>query len=91
MWDSSVASAPAGFQSAAIAAATLYTTDFSNPETLTINVGYGEVGGSALYSGNLAQSEFYGMYEKYATVRSALLGDAGSSSYQAQADSTLWN
>ena len=89
VWDTSVASAPSGFKSAAIAAATLYTTDFSNPETITIDVGYGEVGGSALYSGNLAQSRFYGTYETYASVHSALLGDAGSSSYQAQADSTL--
>ena len=89
VWDVSVSSAPSGFTSAAIAAATEYTTMFSNPETITINVGYGEVGGSALYSGNLAQSQFYGTYETYASVHSALLGDAGSSSYQAQADSTL--
>jgi hypothetical protein len=89
VWDSSVSSAPSGFKSAAIAAATKYTTDFSNPETITIDVGYGEVGGSALYSRNLAQSRFYGTYETYASVHSALLGDAGSSSYQALADSTL--
>jgi hypothetical protein len=89
VWDSSVTSAPSGFKSAAIAAATKYTTDFSNPKTITIDVGYGEVGGSALYSGNLAQSRFYGMYESYSTVRSGLLADASSSTYQAQADSTL--
>jgi hypothetical protein len=89
VWDSSVSSAPSGFESAAIAAATKYTTDFSNPETITIDVGYGEVGGSALYTGNLAQSRFYGMYENYSTVRSGLLADASSSTYQAQADSTL--
>jgi hypothetical protein len=89
VWDTSVAGAPSGFTSAAIAAATEYTTMFSNPETITIDVGYGEVGGSALSAGNLAQSRFYGTYESYASVRAALLGDAGSSSYQAQADSTL--
>ena len=89
IWDASVSNAPAGFKSAAIAAATEYTTMFSNPATITIDVGYGEVGGATIYSGNLAQSMFYGTYENYASVRSALLGDAGSSSYQAQADSTL--
>ena len=89
VWDTSVSSAPSGFKSAAIAAATEYTTMFSNPETITIDVGYGEVGGSAIDSGDLAQSLFYGTYETYASVRSALLGDAGSSSYQALADSTL--
>jgi hypothetical protein len=89
VWDTSVAGAPSGFKSAAIAAATEYTTMFSNPKTITIDVGFGEVGGSALYAGNLAQSRFLGTYETYASVRSALLGDAGSSSYQALADSTL--
>lgn len=89
VWDTSVAGAPSGFKSAAIAAASEYTTMFSNPETITIDVGFGEVGGSALYAGNLAQSRFLGTYETYASVRSALLGDAGSSSYQALADSTL--
>jgi hypothetical protein len=52
IWDSSVSSAPSGFESAAIAAATEYTTMFSNPETITINVGYGEVGGSAIDAGS---------------------------------------
>jgi hypothetical protein len=89
VWDTSVAGAPSGFKSTAIAAATEYTTTFSNPETITIDVGYGEVGGSAIASGDLAQSLFYGTYETYASVSSALLGDAGSSSYQALADSTL--
>ena len=89
VWDTSVAGAPSGFKSAAIAAATEYTTMFSNPETITIDVGYGEVGGTAIDSGDLAQSLFYGTYESYASVRSALRGDAGSSSYQALADSTL--
>ena len=89
VWDSSVSSAPSGFKSAAVDAATEYTTMFSNPETITIDVGLGEVGGSALYAGNLAQSRFLGTYETYASVRSALLSDASSSSYQAQADSTL--
>jgi hypothetical protein len=89
VWDSSVSSAPAGFESAAIAAATYYTRMFSNPETITINVGWGEVGGTAIGSGSLSESSRAGTYEPYSAVRSALLKDASSSSYQAQADSTL--
>jgi hypothetical protein len=89
VWDSSVSSAPAGFRSAAIAAATYYTQMFSNPETITIDVGWGEVGGTAIGSGSLSESSSARTYEPYSAVRSALLKDAGSSSYQAQADSTL--
>ena len=74
---------------AAIAAATLYTQEFSNPEVLNIDVGYGEVGGSRLPSGALAASESYGYMENYSTVRSALQRDASSSTWQTAADATL--
>ena len=70
---------------AAIAAATLYTQEFSNSEVINIDVGYGEVGGSQLPSGALAASESYGYMENYATVRSALQRDASSSTWQAAA------
>jgi hypothetical protein len=77
VWDSSVSSAPAGFKSAAIAAATYYTQMFSNPETITIDVGWGEVGGTAIGSGSLSESSSARTYEPYSAVRSALLKDAG--------------
>ena len=89
VWDSSVQSAPAGFMSAAIKAATYYTQMYSNSELITIDVGYGENGGSPIAAGNLSQSHANGMYSQYAALKSALLGAAGSSAYQAQADSTL--
>jgi hypothetical protein len=89
VWDASASSAPAGFTSAAIAAATYYTRMFSNPELITIDVGYGEAGGVAIGAGNVSQSQTNTMYATYASVRSALLGDSSSSSYQAHADSTL--
>ena len=89
IWDSSVASAPAGFMQAAIAAAQLYTTEFSNPEVINIQVGYGEVAGQRLPSGALAASESYGYSETYSQVAAALQQDASSSTWQATADASL--
>ena len=89
IWDSSVASAPAGFQSAAIAAATFYSQMFWNHEVINVHVGYGEVGGYSLGSGALAASMSYGYLENYATVAAALKQDASSSSWQATADASL--
>src|SRR5215471_20742736 len=89
IWDSSVASAPAGFMQAAIAAAQLYTTEFSNPEVINIQVGYGEVAGQRLPSGALAASESYGYSENYSQVVAALRQDASSSTWQATADASL--
>src|SRR6516162_9177491 len=82
IWDSSVASAPAGFMQAAIAAAQLYTTEFSDPEVINIQVGYGEVAGQRLPSGALAASESYGYSETYSQVAAALQQDASSSTWQ---------
>jgi hypothetical protein len=89
VWDSSVSSAPAGFKDAAIAAATQYTQLYSNAEVININVGFGEVGGSAIGSGSLASSMSSGYYETYSQVLTGLMGDASSSSWQQMADSTL--
>ena len=46
----------------------------------------GPTNGVQFNSGNQAQSRFNGTKETYASVHSAQPGDAGSSSYQAQAD-----
>jgi hypothetical protein len=91
IWDSSIASAPSGFMTAAITAAQFYTSHFSTStlEVINIDVGYGEVGGQTLPSGALAASESYGLMENYSTVKSALQKDASSSTWQAQADASL--
>jgi hypothetical protein len=89
IWDASVASAPAGFMSAAITAATLYTQLFSNREVVNVHVGYGEVNGTKLGAGALAASESYGYMETYAQVAAALKQDASSSTWQETADSNL--
>jgi hypothetical protein len=91
IWDSSVAHAPSGFMNAAITAAQFYTSHFSSSslDIINIDVGYGEVGGQTLPSGALAASESYGLMENYSTVSSALKKDASSSTWQAQADTSL--
>jgi hypothetical protein len=89
IWDSSVSSAPAGFESAAIYAATLYTQYYSNPEVINVHVGYGEVDGYSLGQGALGESMSYGYLDSYSQVLSELRGNAGSSTWAAQADSTL--
>ena len=44
-WDASVNNAPAGFMTDVIAAASYLASQFSDPVTLNIRVGYGEVAG----------------------------------------------
>ena len=88
-WDSSVSSAPAAFKQVAEAAAGYFSQMFSNAEVINIDVGWGEVDGMSIGSGNLAASVRPGMYRTYSQVLSGLDEDAGNSSVQAQADSTL--
>jgi hypothetical protein len=89
IWDTSVASAPAAFEKAAIYAASLYTSLYSNHEVINVHVGYGEVNGLSLGAGALGESMSYGYMENYSMLSPALQKDATSSSWQAQADATL--
>ena len=69
-FDSSVASAPAGFTAGVEAAVSEMESLFVNPVTITIDVGYGEAGGNSIPSYDLggSQEDFVG------TTYSALLG-----------------
>lgn len=89
LWDSSVSSAPAAYKQAAEAAAGYYSQMFSNDEVINIAVGWGEVDGIPISSGNLAQGVRPGIYRTYAQVLSGLDADASHSSVQAQADASL--
>ncbi len=71
-WDSSVASAPTGFQTAIINAAQYLESQFTNAVTVNINVGYGEVNGSTMGSGALGQSMSYLTSVSYSSLVSAL-------------------
>jgi len=75
-WDSSVASAPSGFTTAVQTAAKYLETQFSDPVTINIDVGYGEVGGNALGSNTLGSSESYLSSVSYASLLNAMTADA---------------
>ena len=77
-WDSSVSNAPAGFTAGVIAAVQYLESRFSDPVTININVGYGEVGGTALGGNALGESESYLTSVSYAQLLSALKADATS-------------
>jgi hypothetical protein len=72
VWDASVANAPAGFTAAVTAAAQYLESQFTNPITVTINVGYGEVAGQAISAGALSESRWYLNQVSYASLLTAL-------------------
>ena len=71
-WDASVASAPAGFTTDVLAAVQYMETQFVDPVTITIDVGYNEVGGSALSGDALGESDTYLTPVSYADLLGAL-------------------
>lgn len=78
-YDSSVGSAPSGFQSAFQNAAGFFETNFSNPITINLNVGWGTIMGTS-FTG-LAGTQAYVVDPSYSSVRNALVaaGAPGSS------------
>ena len=87
-WDSSVASAPAGFEAGVEAAFQFYATTFSDPITVYYNVGYGEVADIAMGSGDLGESLGGPEPESYTALVAALDANATSSA-QEEADTSL--
>ncbi len=77
-YDSSVADAPAGFKTTVAAAVSYLESLISTPITITIDVGYGEVGG-AMMSGSLGESTTTGIDASYQTLRNALLARTATS------------
>lgn len=80
IWDSSVQTSSdwKAIEAAVVSAAEIYTSTFSNHAVLNIEVGSGEVGGAALSSGALGESESLGYVTSYNTVVHALSNtDAG--------------
>ena len=75
-WDSSVSSAPAGFTSDVLAAVQYLETQFVNPVTITIDVGYNEIDGSGLGGGDIGESETYLTPVSYASLIGAVKADA---------------
>jgi hypothetical protein len=81
-YDPSVGSAPAGFTSTVNAVIQYFETEFTNPITINIGVGYGEVGGQALGSGALGESQTYLSSYTYSQLTGALSADATSAADQ---------
>ena len=79
-WDSSVASAPSGFQTAVLNAAHFIEANYTDPVTININVGYGEVGGTALGSNALGSSLTSLASVSYSTLYNALKAHATTAS-----------
>jgi hypothetical protein len=77
IWDSSVANAPAGFKSVVESVVQFYESEFSNPVTININVGWGEVGGTTVTTA-LGESESFLESFSYSQVVSALAQNASS-------------
>ena len=77
IWDSSVAKAPAAFKSVVESVVQFYESQFSNPVTLNINVGWGEVSGTPLTTA-LGESESYLKSFSYSQIVSALTQNASS-------------
>ena len=71
-WDSSVATAPAGFMTDVIAAAQYLESQISDAVTINIDVGYGEIGGSALQGNALGESNGNDVAQSYSNLLSAL-------------------
>ena len=89
VWASSTTRAPAEFRRAIMQAAKSFTDSFSNAAVINIQVGFGETNGTKVSSTAVAQTMSRGVQTNYATVRTALLQDAGNSEFQAAADATL--
>jgi hypothetical protein len=69
-WDASVGSAPSGFTNAVIAAVQALESQINTAVTININVGYGEVAGSAMTS--LGSCRYYLTSVSYSQLVSAL-------------------
>ena len=75
-WDSSVSAAPAGFTADILAAANYLETQFTDPITITIDVGYNEVDGNLLAGGTLGESLSNFSSVSYANLLGAVKADA---------------
>ena len=83
-YDQSQSSLPAGFVAAVNYVVSYYESVFTDPITINIDVGYGEIDGQPLGSGALGESETYldNSYS-YSQVVAALKASATSSAQQA--------
>src|SRR5712671_5361436 len=87
IYDTSVNSAPAAFKTAITAVVQFFQTTFTNPITVTIDVGYGEVNGQALPSNALGASRTFFYSSTYTQIQNALAQHATSADQISAANS----
>ena len=76
VYNSSVNNAPAAFETDVNIAVQYLESLFTNPITITIDVGYGEIDGQSLGSNDLGESEASQyVIESYSAVRNALIAE----------------
>jgi hypothetical protein len=83
IYDQSVSSLPAGLVAAVNYVVSYFDTLFTNPVTVNIDLGYGEIGGQALDAGALGESETYAYSASYSTVLNALYANEPGASQKA--------
>ncbi len=79
-WDASVANAPTGFTTDVLNAVYYLESQYTDPVTINIAVGYGEYGGASLPSGALGASNSAVMSVNYAQLRPSLAADVKTAS-----------
>jgi VCBS repeat-containing protein len=88
-YDTSVNSAPSGFTADVASVVQWFEKTFTNPITINIDVGYGEVDGQSLSSGALGESMYYLNSYSYSQVQNALTG-ASLPSTDPTSGGTFW-
>ncbi len=73
-YDASANNAPSGFKADVAAVVQWFEKTFTNPVTINIDVGYGEVNGQTVGTGELGQSLYYLNSYSYSQVKNALGG-----------------
>jgi VCBS repeat protein len=77
-FDQPINTLPSGFVASLNAVAQFLDSQFNNPITINIDVGYGEIDGQPLDSGALGESETFLNEYSYAAIRGALIANASS-------------
>src|SRR5258708_5316194 len=83
IYDQNPNSLPAGFVAAVNYVVNYFETIFTNPVTINIDLGYGEIAGQSLGSGALGESETYFDSFSYTQAYNALRANQPSASQQA--------
>jgi FG-GAP-like repeat len=77
-FDQPVNSLPAGFVASLNAVVQFFDSYFTDPITVNIDVGYGEIDGQQLFPGALGESETFLNEYSYSALRNALIANATS-------------